>query len=109
MEQEKELPEHCPLNEKNMDDNRRRWHIGREIPIATIVVLIIQTAGVVWLAATAVARVDFMKEAAVAAQIIQTAVDRRQDEDSKRQEDRIVVQLDKINTKLDQLADRVRR
>lgn len=108
--EKQQLPESCPLNEENMEnDNRRKWYIGKEIPVATLLVLAVQTAGVVWWAASTSARVDYMKEAAVASQIVQTAIDRRQDDDAQRQENRVLVQLDKINAKLDLLSEKVRR
>ena len=87
------------------DDNRRKWHVGKEIPIATIAVLIAQTVGVIWWAASTSAKVDFMKEAAVAAHIVQNAIDRRQDDDATRSEGRIVTQLDKLNEKVDRLLE----
>lgn len=40
--------------------NRRRelWHVGKEIPIAIIFALILQTMGGIWFAATYVAKID---------------------------------------------------
>jgi hypothetical protein len=41
-------------------ENRRddRWHVGKEIPIALIVMLLIQSAGAIWWAATQSAKMD---------------------------------------------------
>lgn len=83
----------------------KQWHIGKEIPIAVIVVLILQTAGVIWWAASTSVKVEFMKETNVASQLVQTSIDRRQDDEAKRSEDRILVQLDKINVKLDRITE----
>lgn len=43
-----------------MADERRseRWHVGKEIPIAVILGLLIQTVGLVWFAATQTAKLD---------------------------------------------------
>ena len=95
----------CPLIGREGKPIRDSWHLGKEVPIATIIVLILQTAGVIWWAATTSAKVDFMKEANVAAQIVQTSIDKRQDEESSRSEARIIVQLDRVNAKLDKLID----
>lgn len=38
--------------------NEARWHVGREIPIALIVALFLQTGGWVWWAATQSAKLD---------------------------------------------------
>ena len=88
------------------DEHRRRhWHVGKEIPIATIIVLVAQTVGVIWWAASTSAKVDFLKESSVAYQIVQTAVDRKQDEETNRSEARIMAQLEKLNSKLDRLIE----
>ncbi len=105
--EENDLPADYPLKDSTMEnENRRKWHVGREIPVATLLVLVMQTAGVVWWAASTSARVDYMKEAAVTSQIVQAAIDRRQDDDSQRSEARIIVQLDRINAKLDMLTEK---
>lgn len=41
-----------------MAQGRDRWHVGKEIPIAVIVTMIMQTMGGVWFAATYVAKID---------------------------------------------------
>ena len=84
-----------------------KWHVGKEVPIATILVLILQTCGVIWLAASTVAKVDFIKEATLANQIMQTAVDKRQDDDNRRSEDRVLTELRTIKAQLDALILRV--
>ena len=37
---------------------RRRWHLGREIPLALLFALIVQTCGGIWWAANLTAKVD---------------------------------------------------
>jgi len=39
------------MNSSVDSEQRRRWHIGKEIPLAVIATLIVQTTGVVWWAA----------------------------------------------------------
>lgn len=41
-----------------MEDKRERWHVGKEIPIAVILGLLIQTGGLIWFAATQTAKLD---------------------------------------------------
>ena len=41
----------------------RRWHVGKEIPLALIVALFLQTAGGIWWAAGLTAKVDRALEA----------------------------------------------
>ncbi len=100
----RQLQTHMRVEDEGKEQ-AKRWHIGREIPLAVILVLMIQTAGVIWWAASTSAKVDFMKETNVAASIVQAAVDRRQDDESQRSETRIMTQLDKLNVKLDKLME----
>ena len=37
-----------PLEDDAMSEDRRGWHVGKEIPLAMLVALLLQTAGVVW-------------------------------------------------------------
>lgn len=41
--------------------DRRAWHLDRRVPIAIIVVLLVQFAGVVWWGAQISARVDVLE------------------------------------------------
>ena len=84
---------------------QKKWSIGREIPIATIVVLVIQTVGVIWWAATISTEVKFMGDAMATNKAAQVAIERRQDDDWRRTEDRIVLRLDKVDAKLDRLIE----
>lgn len=47
--------------EKELDlarEERRHWHLGREIPVAVIMTMLIQTLGIVWWASGLSSRVD---------------------------------------------------
>jgi len=44
--------------EKEDDMDRRRWHVGKEIPIALVGALLVQTVGLVWSIAGLYNRVD---------------------------------------------------
>lgn len=37
-----------------------RWHVGKEIPIAVIMGLMVQTGGLIWFAATQTAKLDYL-------------------------------------------------
>ena len=83
----------------------KQWHMGKEIPLALVGTLILQTVGVVWGAATLNAKVESNEKAGAVAQIVQASVDRRQDEEARRSEDRILAQLEKLNGKLDRIME----
>ena len=93
--------------EDNEKERNKKWHVGKEIPLALILTLIAQTVGVVWWAATISTTQKADHDAFVVATAVQQTVDRKQDEESKRAEDRVVVQLDKLNTKVDKLIERI--
>ena len=101
----KELRRHMAAEDFRIRQERG-WHVGKEIPIATIIVLIIQTAGVVWWAATISADQRAQKEAGVASQAMQMSVDRRQDDEAQRSESRVMLQLGMLNQKLDRLIEK---
>lgn len=102
----KELHTHIQEEDERLK-HERSWRVGKEIPIATILVLLIQTAGVVWWAATISTELRYEKEARIAATFTQIAVDRRQDDDKTNSETRITLRLDRIDAKLDRVAEKV--
>jgi hypothetical protein len=83
----------------------KQWHVGKEIPIATIIVLILQTCAVIWWAASTAAKVEFMKETIVADRSSQIATDARQDLLAREGDNRISTQLEKVDRKLDRLIE----
>ena len=84
------------------------WRLGKEIPVATIVVLLLQTAGVIWWAASTSARVESLEKTLTILQVAQSAVDRRQDEEAQRAEGRLLARLDQFAQKLDRLIEQKR-
>lgn len=87
-------------------EEKRSWHLGREIPLALIATLALQTLGALWWAASFAARVEANERALVVAQLGQQALDRRQDEEALRSEARVTTQLERINAKIDKLAEK---
>jgi len=100
----KRLNEHMSREDKEKE-KKARWHIGKEIPLAILAVFVAQTASVIWWAASTSAKVDFMKESNIAAQIVQTAVDRKQDEERRDVETRLMVVFERVDRKLDRLIE----
>lgn len=48
-------------DDHGIEDHRRtqdRWHVGKEIPIALILMLLVQSGGAIWWAATQSAKMD---------------------------------------------------
>jgi hypothetical protein len=50
-----------------MDEDQKHWHLDRRVPIALIVTIAIQTAGIIWWASDVNARVSQLERQAVAA------------------------------------------
>lgn len=99
-----ELRDHM-INEDEQKERGKRWHVGKEIPIALVTGLCLQTAGLIWGASALFSRVDYIEKAGDVSKLAQITIDRRQDDDARRSEDRIVGQLDKINVKLDRVIE----
>ena len=83
------------------------WHVGKEIPLAVIFFLIIQTGSIIWWAASTSAQLNSQRDALAIAQTAQSAVDKRQDDDANREEQRLTAQLDNLSSKLDRIIERV--
>ena len=101
----KELRTHMRTEDEEKEQ-RKKWHMGKEIPLAMVGAIILQTVGVVWGAATLNAKVESNEKAANIAAVVQITVDRKQDEEARRSEDRIIIQLDKVNSKLDRIMEK---
>ena len=91
--------------EANQEAAVRHWHVGKEVPIATIVVLVLQTCAVIWWAANTAAKVEFMKETLTTDRNAQIATDARQDYLAREADTRITAQLEKVDRKLDRLIE----
>ena len=99
-----ELREHMHMEDEEKVKTRR-WHIGKEIPIALLAGFAINVAGLVWGAATLNSKVENQKDVTVTAIAVQASIDARQDEYQRRSEDRLMAELSKINAKLDRLTE----
>ncbi len=55
-------------NEKNQKNNNGKWHVGKEIPIALLFAIFIQTAGGIWWAATLTAKIDSLNNQIISLQ-----------------------------------------
>ncbi len=98
-------------DEREISEEARsgQWHLGKEIPLALLLFLLMQTMAAVWWAATQSATTTSLKEAEIARQIVQTAVDRRQDEDSQRSEARVTAQLTEVKRAIEALTTQLER
>ena len=73
-------PAECPIDDE--PDSRRsrdRWHVGREIPIAVLVMLAVQTGGGIWWAAGLSQKLD-----SVIAQVAEIKSERYTKDDARR-------------------------
>lgn len=104
-----ELRKHMAAeDERNQKTND--WHIGKEVPIALMLAVIAQTIGIVWwasaFAATTNAKFESQDKAQGVAQVVQTSIDKRQDDDARRSEERILAELKDIKQDLKALVER---
>lgn len=47
------------LKRRASDDRTERWHIGKEIPLAVLLMLFVQTGGGIWWLAQVSAKIDY--------------------------------------------------
>jgi hypothetical protein len=66
----------------DMDRRESRWHVGKEIPIAVLVMLAAQTGGGIWWAASLSQKLD-----AVIIQVAELRAERYTKEDARRDQD----------------------
>jgi Tfp pilus assembly protein PilO len=62
-----------------MDRRESRWHVGKEIPIAVLLMLAVQTAGGIWWAASLSQKLD-----SVISQVAELRAERYTKEDARR-------------------------
>lgn len=110
------IAEEVKVHLRNEDSRLNNWHLGKEIPLAVIFFLLVQTGTIVWWAASMSAEQASqrreqaeMKTAQHDVVIAQLAVDRRQDEDARRTEDRLIGELREIKEQLMRLVPREQR
>lgn len=75
-----------------------RWHVGKEIPIALIFALFIQTAGWIWWAATQSAKLDTLTQLMAQFQTTQYT-----QADAGRDKQLIMTQYDNLSRRVDKL------
>ena len=83
-------------------EERRRWHIKKEISLGDLIAFASAALAVVYAYTTLDKRVAILESTT----IVQKATDTRQDEDSNRYQQRIDDSLREINRKLDRLVER---
>ncbi|CAB4180494.1 hypothetical protein UFOVP1040_63 [uncultured Caudovirales phage] len=66
------------MEQEFVDRRTEQWHVGKEIPLALMFTLVIQTGGMVWWAATLSQKVDNLNERVAALSLSQfTSIEAR--------------------------------
>ena len=68
-----------------------RWHVGREVPIAVLIALLVQTAGGIWWLAQLSAKIDH-----AVSSITEFRVERYTREDARRDRELIVTLIEQV-------------
>lgn len=87
--------------EGKLEIRGERWHVGKEIPIAVIVVLLVQTAGIVWWAATVSGKLDM-----VAAQVNELRAERYTKFDAQRDQALTQQRIGEVERRVTNLENR---
>lgn len=61
------------------DERKERWHVGKEVPLAMIAGMLLQTGGIIWWAASLSVKMDYLS-----AQIIELKSDKQININSQR-------------------------
>lgn len=83
---------------------REKWHVGREIPLALVAAIMIQTGGAVWWASGINERVKHVEQQSLLTQTRLTALDTLAG-DQRVQIARLVEQMQATNENLEDLKD----
>lgn len=89
--------------EWNGEDRRRQrdgWHVGREIPIAVVIAVALQTISGIWWAAGLSAKMDSTQ-----AQIIELKADRYTSSDARRDNDLSRLRSENMERRITTLED----
>ena len=89
-------------NEKYEGDERRKWHIKKEVSLGDLIAFASTALAVVYAYTTLDKRIALLEKGA----IVQMVNDERQDTDSLRYQQRIDTSLQEMNRKLDRLIER---
>lgn len=81
---------------------RDRWHVGREIPLAMLVMVILQTAGGIWWLAQLSAKID-----SAIATISEFRAERYTREDARRDRELLITLIDGLRAKDSELERRI--
>lgn len=94
----------CPIDDE--PDSRRsrdRWHVGREIPIAVLVMLAVQTGGGIWWLSGVSQKLD-----SVIAQVAEIKQERYTKDDARRDQELMKLRDGDLERRIANLEDRRR-
>lgn len=82
-------------------ESQERWHIGKEIPIAMVAGLCIQTGGGIWWAATMAAKMDSLSY-----QVASLVADKYTQHDAMKDKELMNEKFSYIERRLESVGDR---
>lgn len=81
-----------------MVQTKESWHVGKEIPIAMLFAIFVQTAGAIWWAATLSAKMDDLSF-----QVASLTAEKYTQHDAIRDQALIAEKIDNINRRIEEL------
>lgn len=82
------------------DKTRERWHVGKEIPIALLFAISLQTAGAIWWAATVSAKLDDLSY-----QVAALTADKYTQHDAIRDQALVTERIENLRQSLSQVKE----
>lgn len=84
--------------QEKQGDRREGWHVGKEIPLAMIFAIIMQTCGVIWWAAVLTTKLDDLSY-----QVAALSADKYSQKDAEKDKQIIMQQINFVSTRVDKL------
>ncbi len=82
----------------NQGDRREGWHVGKEIPLAMIFAIIVQTMGAVWWAAVLSTKLDDLSY-----QVAALTADKYSSKDAEKDKQMVMQQINFVSSRVDKL------
>lgn len=86
-------------------ENRRSesWHVGKEIPLAMLLAIFLQTAGAIWWAATMSQKIDSLSY-----QVASLTADKYSQHDAVRDLALVAEKMQNVNKDIDQIKEEIK-
>lgn len=87
---------------EKLGDRREGWHVGKEIPLAMIFAILVQTMGAIWWAAVLSTKLDDLSY-----QVAALTADKYSQKDAERDKQLLSQKIDFVSSRVDKIERKV--